>query len=280
MTHHLRHIGEKDYTLEALGIQKTPVALFEATCRLASRLETLLEDVDLAGVRDKLDREEGVTDTHWANLLFELKRHFILTALLRRVPVRCDAIDKMRALVLEGAPPGELKETFAGPPHPPDVPAYARQRAFFDVVYICLFEVTPFSHRLWGPFLKEPADIHMVQRCREQPGRLAKEAFSLRCSTDPDLKPLPPAVTFAVAGAEAAVRAHAKAVGTQPKAFREHFHPDPATMWRDSALTLAVLLFWSLLPYLEPLPPLKLRSQAEIMNEIFGDPNYGTFTGL
>ncbi|PWK00008.1 hypothetical protein [Tumebacillus permanentifrigoris] len=100
--------------------------------------------------------------------LLELKRYFVLTTLLREVPMFSDDIDEIwHEMLLYSREYEAFCKAFAGEvihhaPHSEPAPN-PNGRAWFDWVYCQLFEVTPYSIYIWKNFFRTPLDQQQLK---------------------------------------------------------------------------------------------------------------------
>lgn len=99
---------------------------------------------------------------------FELKRYFILNSLLKTVPMFSDAVDDVwHEMLMHTKEYERFSHSFYNGflHHTPNMEAtpIPGERAFFDWVYLCLFEPTANSRLLWGPFLKHPIKKEILE---------------------------------------------------------------------------------------------------------------------
>ncbi|WP_226669862.1 hypothetical protein [Metabacillus litoralis] len=94
-------------------------------------------------------------------VFFELKRYFFMNSLLKSVPMFSERVDVIWHEMLmftreyETFSKGFYKETLHHMPNMESTPIPG-ERAFFDWVYLSLFELTPNSKAIWGRFLQHP----------------------------------------------------------------------------------------------------------------------------
>ncbi|WP_052350773.1 hypothetical protein [Paenibacillus gorillae] len=127
----------------------------------AERLETAL-GLDLESrVKDRVLKEApGMSDEEWNWTWFELKRYFLMCAVVKRVPMYSGKVDAVWHEMLmftreyEGFCVKLCGQMIHHAPHEPsDVPEQS-ERAWFDWVYGELFTQAPASGRLWGNFYR------------------------------------------------------------------------------------------------------------------------------
>lgn len=95
--------------------------------------------------------------------LLELKRYFLMTALLREVPMFSNAVDELwHEMLMFTREYQQFCEAFAGWTihHVPNIEPVSApgERAWFDWLYAHLFVQTPFSAALWNGFCRFPLD--------------------------------------------------------------------------------------------------------------------------
>lgn len=115
--------------------------------------------------------------------LLELKRYFLMTALLRETPMFSDAIDDIwHEMLMFTREYQRFGESFLGETihHAPNVEPVSTpgERAWFDWLYAHLFVPTPFSAYLWNGFCRFPMDRERLAFI-ESPisGRFASDGF-------------------------------------------------------------------------------------------------------
>lgn len=101
----------------------------------------------------------------WA--FFELKRYFIMNSLLKSVPMFSPMVDAIWHEMLmftrdyEKFSKGFYHETLHHIPNMDSTPIPG-ERAFFDWVYLSLFDSTPNSRTIWGRFLQNPIEREIL----------------------------------------------------------------------------------------------------------------------
>lgn len=141
---------------EHLGIRdKSLVSIVE-------RLESSLSDEYIKKVQTRvLDHHPDWTEADFDWRLFELKRYFIMNSILQTVPMFSHEVDEIwHEMLLFTKEYENFSNAFLGSylHHTPNlnVQPIPDERAFFDWVYVQLFETTKNSHLLWGRFFREP----------------------------------------------------------------------------------------------------------------------------
>jgi uncharacterized membrane protein YgcG len=106
--------------------------------------------------------------------MFELKRYFLMNSLLKTVPMFSPHVDEIWHEMLmftrdyEKFSKDFYKDTLHHTPNMDSTPIPG-ERAFFDWVYISLFEVTTNSRVIWGRFLQNPIKREILDDFRLLP---------------------------------------------------------------------------------------------------------------
>lgn len=153
-----RRFGYGDAGLpDSVGIR--PEAPLDAA---AERLEMALSPAFRERLKQRvLSAQSGMTDAEYEWKLVELKRYFLMSAVLRKLPMFSPAVDVIwHEMLMFTLDYQRFCERFAGvflhhAPHAAPQPM-PQERAWFDWVYIQLFAETPFSSVIWGPFCRQP----------------------------------------------------------------------------------------------------------------------------
>lgn len=107
--------------------------------------------------------------------LLELKRFFIMTAILNRVPMFSKTVDQIWHEMLSFTAEYErFGHSFVGyviQHVPRSVPkAMPGERAWFDWIYAQLFQPAPFSDKAWGAFFRFPLTQDSIETLEEAKG--------------------------------------------------------------------------------------------------------------
>jgi hypothetical protein len=153
-------------TPEYLGIQlKDALPIVQA-------LDKALATSYMENVKNRVLREHPKWADHefdWT--FFELKRYFIMNSLLRSVPMFSARVDDIwHEMIMftrdyEKFSQSFYYETLHHTPNLDNEPIPG-ERAFFDWIYLSLFESTPNSRALWGGFLKNPIEHEILEDFR------------------------------------------------------------------------------------------------------------------
>lgn len=104
--------------------------------------------------------------------MFELKRYFMMNSLLKSVPMFSHHVDEIWHEMLmftrdyEKFSKDFYNDTLHHMPNLDSTPIPG-ERAFFDWVYISLFEVTPNSRAIWGNLLQNPIKREILEDFRQ-----------------------------------------------------------------------------------------------------------------
>ncbi|MBM7649459.1 hypothetical protein JOC78_002412 [Bacillus ectoiniformans] len=135
---------------------------------------------------------------HWTDhdfdwRLFELKRYFILNKILNSVPMFSEEVDEIWHEMLMFTKDYEaFSKEFYGSflHHNPtmEVVPIPHDRAFFDWMYLQLFEPTPNSRILWGRFLQHPLETSLLDDFRVESEDILLEKYFHSGDRDEKLK--------------------------------------------------------------------------------------------
>jgi uncharacterized membrane protein YgcG len=139
----------------------------------AARLEQALPEEFTAKLRERaLSRYPQMSEAEYNWKLLELKRYFLMTAVLREVPMFSDAVDDLwHEMLMFTREYSKFGEAFLGAsihhgPHSDGQPDPGG-RAWFDWVYAQMFIPTPYSGRIWKPFFRHPLDASLLEQLRQ-----------------------------------------------------------------------------------------------------------------
>jgi hypothetical protein len=150
-----------------LGIQ------LEGVLPTAQALDHSLSNSYIERVKDRVIKEHPKwADYEFEWTFFELKRYFVMNSLLKSVPMFSTRVDDIWHEMLMFT---REYETFSKKfyhellHHTPnnDPTPIPFERAFFDWVYLSLFESTPNSRVIWGEFLKNPIKREILDDFRQ-----------------------------------------------------------------------------------------------------------------
>lgn len=103
--------------------------------------------------------------------MFELKRYFLMNGVLKSVPMFSHHVDEIwHEMLMFTRDYEQFSKNFYSDilHHTPNLDStpIPGERAFFDWVYISLFEVTTNSRKIWGRFLQNPIKREIIQDFR------------------------------------------------------------------------------------------------------------------
>ncbi|WP_336743017.1 hypothetical protein [Paenibacillus sp. y28] len=163
--------------------------------RLAERLSAALGAGYAEQIKLRVMREHpGMNDAQWDWTWLELQRYLLMTAVLRRVPMFSEQVDRAwHEMLMFTREYQRFCESFTGHliHHAPEAGAETvpmpGARAWFDWMYCQLFEPTPYSSWIWGGFFRyplPPEQLSMLEELSEE--ELRAELFN---SQTPKLLP-------------------------------------------------------------------------------------------
>ncbi|USK52897.1 hypothetical protein LIS82_14785 [Cytobacillus solani] len=108
-----------------------------------------------------LEQHPNWTENEYQWRFFELKRYFVMNSLLKSVPMFSEEVDEVwHEMLMFTKDYEKFSMKFYGEflHHMPNMESepILGERAFFDWMYLSLFEPRLNSHLLWGVFLKHP----------------------------------------------------------------------------------------------------------------------------
>ncbi len=163
---------------------------------LARRVERALKPDYAHQLKERVLAKHPELSPDWYEWLFlELKRFFVMTLVLRHVPMFSEEVDEIwHEMLLFTRNYQEFSTAVAGEMihHTP----YAKrepmpsQRAWFDWVYSQMFQFTPYSERIWNGFFRYPLLPSMAQEfARASEEELIANHFNERLAkTDPEVR--------------------------------------------------------------------------------------------
>jgi hypothetical protein len=120
-----------------------------------------------------LSKQPRMTPAEFEWKLLELKRYFLMTAVLKDVPMYSDAVDDIwHEMLMFTREYNQFGEAFLGSaihhaPHTGSQPEPDPSgRAWFDWVYAHMFVHTSYSGRIWGPFFRHPLSHEFLEELK------------------------------------------------------------------------------------------------------------------
>lgn len=136
---------------------------------MLDKLNAALDDDYVQQVKQRFLQENPKrTEDDFEWRLFELKRYYLLSNILKKTPMFSEEVDEIwhdmllftqKYQVFSGKFLGEMLH------HTPNTnpePA-PQERAFFDWVFSQLFQITQYSWKSWGSFFKHPVDHQVLK---------------------------------------------------------------------------------------------------------------------
>ncbi|MCM3726448.1 hypothetical protein M3226_12195 [Neobacillus cucumis] len=150
---------------------------------LIDKLNNSLDDDYVHQVKERfLQENPKLTEDEFEWRLFELKRYFLLSNLLKTTPMFSQEVDEVwHTMILFTQKYQIFSERFLGEMlhHTPNInpkPA-PQERAFFDWTFSQLFQITKYSWKSWGSFFNHPVDVQILREFKESPSETLKEKY-------------------------------------------------------------------------------------------------------
>lgn len=158
----------RSWELPELGIQLHDQQVDRDLRDMIGRLQQVLPEGYSERVKRRIMENSGIGETEWRNRWFELKRFFVLTAILRNVPMYSRDVDSVwHEMLLFTRDYERFSRKFLGTylhHNPHDQPVFdPGERAWFDWTYTLLFRPTPYSRTAWGPFFRHPMPRELLR---------------------------------------------------------------------------------------------------------------------
>ncbi|PLS03088.1 hypothetical protein [Neobacillus cucumis] len=148
-----------------------------------NKLNASLDEDYIQQVKGRfLQENPKLTEHDFEWWLFELKRYFLLSNILKITPMFSKEVDEVwHTMILFTQKYQIFSERFLGQMlhHTPNIhpePA-PQERAFFDWAFSQLFQVTKFSWKTWGSFFKYPVDTKLLKEFNESSIEALKEKY-------------------------------------------------------------------------------------------------------
>ena len=188
---------EKNYALPNLGMKSYGEEYDVAVKHLLQHLAEAYPKNYHDWVQERVIREHYISLIEFENRWFEWQRFLIMAALLKTAPMYSEEIDVVWHEMLMFTREYEefsnryLKTTLhhapniAAPDEQPiennpskSIETPQQQRAWFDLIYLLLFEPTPYSVTVLGPFLRHPVAKTVIEDFKTfTPEELEKKYF-------------------------------------------------------------------------------------------------------
>lgn len=146
---------------------------YEQALPIVQKLDQTLSHSYINNVKNRVLQNHPKWKDHefdWG--MFELKRYFVMNSLLKSVPMFSHNVDEIWHEMLmftrdyEDFSKKFYKDMLHHMPNMDSTPIPG-ERAFFDWVYLSLFESTPNSRAIWGQFLQNPIKREILDDFRD-----------------------------------------------------------------------------------------------------------------
>ncbi|WP_123041575.1 hypothetical protein [Cohnella candidum] len=250
---------------ERLGVRPE---LAEDANSLVSRLQESLAETYLQQVRERVKvRHPEIGDAKYGWMELELKRFFLLTAILRHVPMYSDDADLIwHEMLMFTREYQQFSERFAGfyIHHQPNVnpgdgggdaevmDARAEERAAFEIVYAALFSLAPETHRLLGPFYRHRMPSALLEEIESGDEERLRAALRVRDSSD-----------IAVTAVQERVLAAVREKTGQARAYHDDSRPGEQSAFYAGADPLWILMAYGLASETMPFDPYALERERQ-----------------
>ncbi|AGX04369.1 hypothetical protein B14911_28015 [Bacillus sp. NRRL B-14911] len=163
---------------EGLGIEK------DAAKPLAQHLEKALSDGFQSNIKNRMLKEHpSWSEKHFDWVFFELKRFFVLSSILKSVPMFSGKVDAVwHEMLMFTRDYEDFSKKFYNSflHHTPnmEIVPIPGERAFFDWVYLQVFSPARNSRLIWGEFLRTPIEQGILHDFRtKSEGELLAKYF-------------------------------------------------------------------------------------------------------
>lgn len=159
----LRKKKNMSYTPPELGIREHNQLFRFQMLELIEHLENSFPPQYIERVKERIIQKSKINLIEWENRWFEWKRYLLISAILRSVPMYSREVDEIwHEMLMFTREYQEFCQRFFTTMlhHAPNTGKHKKltpgERAWFDLVYLFLYEPTPYSFATWGTFLKQP----------------------------------------------------------------------------------------------------------------------------
>lgn len=152
----------KNYVLPNLGVQTYHKELEQNLLKLIEHLDSAIDPDYVQAVKERVMREHKINEADWENRWFEWKRFCIMTAIYDRVQMYSREVDEIwHEMLMFTREYEDFSQKFLGRTlhHAPNVHSEGlnpEERAWFDLIYLSLFQATEYSQETWGAFVYHP----------------------------------------------------------------------------------------------------------------------------
>lgn len=174
-------IRKQSWVREDLGLQSHDSQLDKDLRQLINRLVWSYSREYVDRVKRRMMENRGIREMEWNNRWFELKRFFLMTALMKQVPMYSREVDQVwHEMLMFTRAYEQFSKRFLGEylhhePHDAAGAAAGRtMRGWFDLLYCWLFQPTPYSVLTWGAFFRQPIPTEIL---RDFEGEVSEEVL-------------------------------------------------------------------------------------------------------
>jgi hypothetical protein len=268
----------RSWELPELGIQLHEQQVDRDLREMIGRLQQALPEEYGERVKRRIMEKSGIGETEWRNRWFELKRFFVLTAILRSVPMYSRDVDSVwHEMLLFTREYERFSKEFLGTylhHNPHDQPVFdPRERAWFDWTYTLLFRPTPYSRSAWGPFFRHAMPRELLREFETSSDDQLLERYFNRESARrfEEAERLCRFVIGAFRGAIREARLYAELYGRDVKTLRSHMFSRRRRETEPSVWMLGALAYLSLYH-----PDDFLAAQKELLRRAADSGSIGT----
>ncbi len=157
------------YVLPELGIQRHDRSFVKSMRILIEHLRASYPDQYVERVKERFMRHNDISEAEWEHRWFEWERYLIIKAILPSVQMYSSEIDEVWHEMLLFTQrymtfsQNYLNTMLHHTPNEPDYQFSPHDRAFFDLIYVLLFQPTPYSQAVWGKFFRYPLSKKMIK---------------------------------------------------------------------------------------------------------------------
>ncbi|MGE7215099.1 hypothetical protein ACQKJC_01275 [Priestia koreensis] len=147
---------------------------------LLSRLENAMPESYAAHVKKRVIGEGQIREEDYDYYEMELKRFFLLSTILKEVPMYSEKVDEIwHAMLMFTREYERFCEDYKGNMihHAPSVGNTTEERAFFEWVYGRLFLTNEGTHRTYGRFFQQPLSKIIIENFNELSHDELKETY-------------------------------------------------------------------------------------------------------
>jgi uncharacterized membrane protein YgcG len=164
-----KELESTSYILPDLGIQKHDRSFIKSMRILIDHLHSSYPEHYVERVKERYMRHSDISEAEWEHRWFEWERYLIIKAILPSVQMYSSEVDEVWHEMLLFTQrymtfsQNYLNTMLHHTPNEPDYKFSPHDRAFFDLIYVLLFQPTPYSQAVWGRFFRYPLSENMIR---------------------------------------------------------------------------------------------------------------------